>query len=174
MILDEARVVASVLPDVQLFMGEEATEERLRELGPSSRFVHIAAHGYFRQDNPMFSSIRLGKSQLTLFDLYRLRLPAELVVLSGCGTGLNVVVGGDETIGLIRGLLYAGASSVVVSLWDVNDRSTAAFMRELYAGLTETPGAAASAMRRAMFAVREEYPHPYHWAAFTLTGRFRS
>ncbi len=57
----------------------------------------------------MFSSISLGTSDLSLFDLYQLSLPSELVTLSGCGTGLNVVVGGDELLGLKRGLLYAGA-----------------------------------------------------------------
>src|SRR5207245_2941039 len=80
----------------------------------------------------MFSSIRLSDSLLSLFDLYQLRLPAELVTLSGCGTGLNVVVGGDELLGLVRGLLYAGALSVLVTLWDVNDQSTAEFMKWFY------------------------------------------
>ena len=63
----------------------------------------------------MFSSIRLGKSLLSLFDLYQLQFDAELVTLSGCGTGMNVVIGGDELIGLVRGLLYAGAQTLMVS-----------------------------------------------------------
>src|SRR5881296_972751 len=87
-ILDEVRAVASTLPNPRLFVGAEATQNRLREYGPTSRFVHMATHGLFRQDNPMFSSIRLGDSQLTLFDLYQLRLSSELITLSGCSTGL--------------------------------------------------------------------------------------
>src|SRR5450756_2216936 len=107
----------------------------LRERGAQSRFVHIATHGWFRQDNPMFSSISLGDSHLNLFDLYQLNLPCELVTLSGCGTGLNMVVGGDDLLGLVRGLLYAGAQGVLVTLWDVNDRSTAEFMKLFYEAL---------------------------------------
>jgi hypothetical protein len=95
-ILDEVRAIASVLPDPEVLIGADATREALREKGPLSRLIHIATHASFRQDNPMFSSISLGDSQLNLFDLYQLRLPAELVTLSGCGTGLNMVVGGDE------------------------------------------------------------------------------
>ena len=80
----------------------------------------------------MFSAIQLGDGPLSLFDLYDLRVSAELVTLSGCGTGLNALIGGDELLGLVRGWLYAGAHSVVVSLWDVNDRSTAALMADFY------------------------------------------
>src|SRR5207244_2873797 len=96
---EEVRSVASALPNPKLFLGGDATAECLREHGPHSRFVHVATHGLFRQDNPMFSSIRLSDSLLSLFDLYQLRLPAELVTLSGCGTGLNVVVGGHAPRG---------------------------------------------------------------------------
>src|SRR5437879_4815817 len=123
-IADEVQALQSILPDSILFMGSAATEEILRAHGPGSRIVHIATHGYFRQDNPMFSSIRLGGSYLSLYDLYHLKLPAELVVLSGCATGLNMVRPGDEVVGLVRGLLQAGAQSLALSLWDVHDRRT--------------------------------------------------
>src|SRR5262249_25221984 len=124
-IWDEVEAVASVLPDTEVFVGPQATEDVLRDKGSQSRYVHIATHASFRQDNPMFSSIRLAGSQLSLFDLYQLNLPAELITLSGCGTGLNVVVAGDELLGLKRGLLYAGAQGILLTLWDVYDRSTA-------------------------------------------------
>ena len=93
--------------------------------------MHIATHGMFRRDNPMFSSIRLGDGPLSVYDLYELRLSAELVTLSGCGTGLSGVVGGDEQLGLVRGLLYAGARGVLLTLWDAYDSSTADFMKAL-------------------------------------------
>ncbi len=172
-IVDEVHGVAATLPNPQLYLGEDATEERLNQDGPASRFVHIATHGLFRQDNPMFSSIRLGKSQLSLFDLYHLRLSSELVTLSGCGTGLNVVVGGDELLGLVRGLLYAGAQAVLVTLWDVNDRSTAEFMKVFYQQLRAGQDKAAAA-QHAMREVRETNPHPYYWAPFVLIGKFTS
>ena len=172
-IAEEAQAVADTLPNPKLFMGTEANEENLRRHGAESRFVHIATHGLFRQDNPMFSAIQLGDSQLSLFDLYHLELSAELVTLSGCGTGLNVVVGGDELLGLVRGLLYAGAEAVLVTLWDVNDKSTAEFMKVFYELLQTTPNKA-SALQGAMQRLRESYPHPYYWAPFVLIGKYFS
>jgi len=169
-IAEEARFVASAMGDAQLFMGDQATEEQLRALGPQSRFIHIATHGYFRQDNPMFSSIRLGKSLVSLFDLYQLQFNAELVTLSGCGTGMNVVIGGDELIGLVRGLLYAGAQTLMVSLWEVHDQSTAAFMGDFYRNFKSSANKA-NALRTAVMNLKEKHRHPYYWAAFALVGK---
>ncbi|GAC1428156.1 MAG: CHAT domain-containing protein [Terriglobales bacterium] len=167
---DEVNALESILPHAKLFLGAAATEEILRTHGPNSRIVHIATHGYFRQDNPMFSSIRLGGSYLNLYDIYHLDLPAELVVLSGCATGLNVVRPGDEVVGLVRGLLRAGAQSLVLSLWDVHDTSTKDFMIAFYARL-QTGVSKAQALQGAMIELRERYPHPYFWAPFTLIGK---
>jgi CHAT domain-containing protein len=167
----EVSTVASLLPNARLFLGDQATHERLREYAPCSRYIHIATHGLFRQDNPMFSSIRLGRSELTLYDLYRLRLSSELVTLSGCATGLNVVVGGDELLGLVRGLLYAGTSAVLVSLWDVHDATTATFMKSFYSTLIGGVNKA-EALRTAMMQVKAEHPHPYYWAPFVLIGKY--
>jgi CHAT domain-containing protein len=169
-ILEEAEFVAAALGNARLFVGEEATEQKLRDYGPQSRFIHIATHGYFRQDNPMFSSLRLGDSLLSLFDLYQLRLDAELVTLSGCGTGMNVVIGGDELIGLVRGLLYAGAQTLMVSLWEVHDQSTAEFMHDFYRFYSALPNKA-NALRQAVLNLRQRRPHPYYWAAFVLVGK---
>ena len=119
----------------------------------------------------MFSSIRMGNSYLSLYDLYQLRLPVELVTLSGCATGLNVVAAGDELIGLARGLFQAGAQSLLLSLWDVHDQSTADFMTVFYRRYQNGEEKAA-AMREAMLAVRMSYPHPYQWAPFVLMGKY--
>src|SRR4029078_6402256 len=135
--VQEFEGVAPFLPDPRVFLGEEATESVLRRHGATSRFVHIATHGRFRHDNPMFSSVQLATPPLGLFDLYQLELPAELVPLSGCGTGLNVAEGGDELLGLVRGLLYAGTQSALVTLWDVSDRSASEFMSRFYECLAE-------------------------------------
>jgi len=172
-ILDEVRSVAARLPQPELYLGGEATEAVLRERGEVSRFVHIATHGFFRSDNPMFSGIRLGGSYLTLYDLYNLKLPAELVALSGCVTGLNVVAAGDELLGLGRGLFRAGAASLLVALWEVPDKSTAEFMTAFYDRLPAAPNRAI-ALRDAMLEVRKRYPHPLHWAPFFLSGKILS
>jgi CHAT domain-containing protein len=118
----------------------------------------------------MFSGIRLGQSFLSLVDLYQLRLPAELITLSGCSTGLNVVAAADELVGLTRGLLAAGAHCLLLSLWDVHDRSTTEFMTLFYGGL-QAGETKAQALRRAMKELRTRYPHPYYWAPFYLAGK---
>lgn len=118
----------------------------------------------------MFSGIRLGAGQLNLYDLYQLRLQAELITLSGCATGLNVVTAGDELLGLVRGLLYAGAQSVLLTLWNVHDRSTSEFMDAFYKKV-KRGDSKASALRNAMLDLRDRFPHPYYWAPFTLTGK---
>jgi CHAT domain-containing protein len=169
LIREEAQAVASILPDSQLFLAGDATQRVLREKGWGSRFIHIGTHGRFRCDNPMFSAIRLADTYLTLYDLYQLRLPAELVTLSGCSTGLNVVAKGDELLGLVRGLLKAGAKGLLLTLWDVQDRSTSELMQAFYLRLRANSDKAA-ALQGAMCELRERYPHPYYWAPFVLIG----
>ncbi len=166
----EIRAVAEVLPDPQIRLGPQATAQVLRTEGASSRFIHIATHGVFRRDNPMFSSVRLADSYLNIYDLYQLQLPAELLTLSGCGTGLSVVAAGDELLGLIRGLLSAGAQSLLLSLWDVHDRTTAQFMAAFYSKLPKHSDKG-EALREAMLELREIQPHPYYWAPFVLVGK---
>jgi tetratricopeptide (TPR) repeat protein len=167
---EEARAVAAVLPNAELVVGVDATHALLQERAEHARFLHIATHGYFREDQPMFSGIRLADSCLSLFDLYQLRLPVELVTLSGCSTGLNVVSAGDEILGLERGLMLAGAQSALLTLWDVHDQSTAEFMtvfyRKLEHGLTK-----ARAFQEAMLELRKSHQHPYYWAPFVLIGK---
>jgi CHAT domain-containing protein len=169
-IAEEVRSLAGVLPDAELYVGPEATEAVLSARGEKSRFVHIAAHGFFRGDNPMFSGIRLSGSYLTLYDLYNLKLPAELVSLSACVTGLNVIAAGDELLGLARGLFRAGAASLLLGLWEVPDQSTAAFMEAFYRRYFSTQNRA-EALREAMLDTREKHPHPLHWAPFVLSGK---
>ncbi|MGB7024169.1 MAG: CHAT domain-containing protein [Candidatus Acidiferrales bacterium] len=170
LILDEVQSIARTLPGAELLLGADANIEALRTTGWRSRILHIATHGTFRQDNPMFSGIRLGDAYLNLYDLYQLELEADLVTLSGCATGLNVVTAGDELLGLIRGLLYAGARSLLLTLWNVHDRSTADFMTSFYRRFQEGADKAA-ALQGAMQELRQRYPHPYYWAPFVLIGK---
>jgi CHAT domain-containing protein len=166
----EVDALAQILPDARLFLDNDATEDALKKYAPRSKTVHIATHGYFRQDNPMFSSIRLGTTHLSLYDMAHLQLPVEMVVLSGCATGLNVITPGDELIGLVRGLLQAGAQSLVLSLWDVHDDSTKEFMVQFYTQLQQGHSKA-QAMQTAYIRLRERHPHPYYWAPFLLIGK---
>jgi tetratricopeptide (TPR) repeat protein len=167
----EAREVAGVLPGAQLFLGPNATEDTLRLHGAHSRIVHIASHGYFRSETPMFSAIRLGDGYLNVYDLYHLRMPAELVTLSGCATGAASAAAGDELLGLTRGLFLAGARALVLSLWEVHDETASAFMKRFY-GAFVAGASPVSALRNTMREIRDQRPHPYYWAPFVLTGKF--
>jgi len=166
----EARAVAGALPDARLFIGADATEQVLRTRGRDCRILHIASHGYFRPENPMFSGIRLGDTYLNVYDLYRLRMRADLVTLSGCATGASVAAAGDELLGITRGLFCAGAKTLLLSLWNVHDGSTERFMTLLYQRLAAGNGPV-TALRDSMLDLRAEYPHPYHWAPFVVTGK---
>jgi CHAT domain-containing protein/tetratricopeptide (TPR) repeat protein len=168
-IREEAAAVAAVLGSEEVFLDEAATEEVLRERGGNARWIHLATHGYFRKDSPTFSGIRLGRSHVNLLDLYQLRLPAELITLSGCATGVNVVADGDELLGLSRGLLAAGAQCLLLTLWDVHDASTTEFMKAFYGGI-QRGGTKAEALRDAMRELRARYSHPFYWAPFFLSG----
>ncbi len=169
-ILDEVRSVAAILPKADLFLGDQATTEVLKSKGSQSSLLHIATHGTYRQDNPMFSGIRLGDGYLNLYDLYQMRLSARHVTLSGCATGMNFVAAGDELLGLQRGLFCAGAASLLLSLWDVHDSSTAELMQSFYKGYMQT-GDMAVSLQSAMKQLRQHSPHPYFWAPFVLVGQ---
>jgi CHAT domain-containing protein/predicted negative regulator of RcsB-dependent stress response len=169
-IRQEILSVSEVLPDPQVLLGRNANANMLRKMGASSRFIHLATHCVFRRDNPLFSSLRLADSYLNIYDLYQLKLPAELLTLSGCGTGLSAVAAGDELLGLIRGLLATGTQSLLLTLWDVHDQSTAHFMEYFYSKF-QKHGDKGLALREAMLDLRRTHPHPYYWAPFALIGK---
>jgi len=148
------------------------------------RYVHFATHGYLDTSRAGLSAIVLslvdeqGKPQdgfLRTHDIYNLKLPAELVVLSACETGLGKDVKGEGLEGLTRGFMYAGARRVVVSLWNVNDKATAGLMQHLYVGMLKnkkTPAAALRAAQIEMLKVKQ-WQSPYYWAAFVMQGEWR-
>jgi CHAT domain-containing protein len=169
-IRDEAEALAELLPNARVFIGAEARSDLLRQYGSRVRRLHIAAHGVFRSDNPMFSSLRLGDSWLNLMDIFNLKLGADLTTLSACETGMSALYEGDELLGLTRGFLYAGTPSLVVSLWRVNDSSTTLLMRTFYEGML-AGRSKPRAIQQAMLRVKQDYPHPYYWAPFVLMGK---
>ena len=166
----EARAVAERLPGSVARVGEDATVEALRRDAPESGVVHLACHGLFRSDNPMFSALKLHDGWLTAADAMSLDLPAALVTLSACESGRGEVIGGDEVLGLTRAFLGAGAATLVVSLWLVQDETTARLMGDWYGRLRDGEGRAA-ALRAAQLRVKEHHPHPYYWAPFVLIGK---
>jgi CHAT domain-containing protein len=123
----------------------------------------------FRADNPAFSSVKLADSWLTVNDLAELAHGARLVTLSACESGVTGLSVGDEVLGLTRGLLAAGCSTIVASLWTVSDESTAHLMADFYRHL-RAGAEPAAALRSSMLALRPQYDHPYYWAAFAVIG----
>jgi CHAT domain-containing protein len=166
---DEIETLGSLFPDAVKLTGGDATRENLLKLAPRARFLHLASHGYFRRDNPMFSFLKLADSNLHFYGLLDLKLDAEMVTLSACHTGVNMIFPGDELHGLMRGFLYAGAPSLVASLWAVSDNSTAEFMREMYRRI-KAGAPKRTALREAQLAIKDSYGHPYYWAPFVLMG----
>ena len=165
----EVEDVTKLFESARAFVGAEASLDTFYEQAPHADVLHIATHGVHRPDNPMFSGLRLSDGWLAARDLYGVQLSASLVVLPACESVLASNTEGDELFGIARGFLYAGAPSLVGSLWPVQDEQTAQLMVAFYSALRRGLGAAA-ALREAQLAVCAEHPNPYHWAAFTVIG----
>jgi CHAT domain-containing protein/tetratricopeptide (TPR) repeat protein len=147
------------------------------------RYVHFATHGYLDTTRAGLSAIVLSMVDeqgnprdgfLRTHDIYNLKLPAELVVLSACETGLGKDVKGEGIEGLTRGFMYAGARRVVVSLWNVNDKATASLMQRLYTGMLRSNKTPAAALRAAQIEMLRtaQWQSPYYWAAFVMQGEW--
>jgi CHAT domain-containing protein len=161
----------------RLFGGSVWTDEAARRpvLQASPRQVlHVAAHGQYRLDQPDLSYLQLADGPVYADDLLQHDLSYELVTLSACETGRATVAGGEELIGLGRGLLYAGAGALVLSLWSVADASTLRLMEGFYRRLRDGASKAA-ALRQAQCALLAETPelHPAFWGAFQFVGDAR-
>jgi tetratricopeptide (TPR) repeat protein len=170
----EAKVIAA-LYGVEPLLGKEATEGKVREGSGEAGILHLAAHGFYSPIAPLSSLIALAPDEandgwLTVGEVYGLDLSqADLVVLSACQTNLGELSAGDELVGLTRAFIFAGTPTVVASLWSVEDESTALLMERFYTHLREGM-AKAEALRQAQLEVREQYPNPYYWAGFVLSG----
>lgn len=146
---------------------EEATLENLYEYAPNYRILHLATHGEFRPDNPLFSGLALADGWLTTLDIFNLRLRTSLITLSACQTGRSVVGGGDELLGLLRAFLATGTGSLVSTFWAVEDTTTAALMTAFYGALAAGMSKGA-ALRQAQ--LQYIHQHPYFWSPFFLVG----
>ncbi len=181
--LAELRKVAARGEDVASDF--EATREKLIS-ADLTRFaiLHFATHGFLDTKRPEHSGLLLSTVDrnggpvngfVALKDIYGLRAPVNLVVLSACQTALGKDVRGEGLIGLTRGFMYAGASSVVASLWKVDDEATTELMKEFYSNMLEKGMTPAAALGAAQNSIRQDprWSSPYYWAAFTLQGDFR-
>lgn len=184
----EAEAIFRLVPKPDRFEALDFQANRAAATSPELsryRIVHFATHGLLNTTHPGLSGLifslvdRQGNDQngfLATHEVFDLNLPADLVVLSGCRTGLGKEIKGEGILGLTRGFMYAGAARVAVSLWDVNDKSTAELMARFYRGmLGERRLSPAAALREAQVAMWKSAIRrgPYYWGAFVLQGEYR-
>ncbi|MFN8454148.1 MAG: CHAT domain-containing protein [Anaerolineae bacterium] len=169
-VASEVQAVVQQLDNPAVYVDAPATLAVLRAEAPGCDVLHLACHGLFRADNPMFSALKLSDDWLMAADVMQFDLTGALVTLSACESGRSQVIGGDELLGLARAFLGVGAATLVVSLWLVQDQSTASLMATWYEQLRCGLGRAA-ALRTAQLALKAQHPHPYYWAPFILLGQ---
>ena len=184
----EAEEILSLVPEAERMRALDFDASRITAVSPELgryRFVHFGTHGLLDSAHPELSGIvlsmfdRQGRPQdgyLRVHEIFNLKLPVELIVLSGCRTGLGKEIKGEGLVGLTRGFMYAGAARIVVSLWDVSDEASAGLMVQFYKGvLGKERSSPASALRTAQIALWKDgrWRHPYFWAAFVLQGEPR-
>jgi CHAT domain-containing protein/tetratricopeptide (TPR) repeat protein len=184
--LREGKAIVSLVPPGQglLATSFDANRALVKEMGLGDyRILHFATHGLLDDQHPELSGIvlslfdRLGQPQngfLRLYDIYDLRLSADLVVLSACNTALGKRINGEGLIGLTRGFMYAGAPRVVASMWQADDNATAELMSHFYQGMLKKRMTPAEALREAQIAMWQQPSRraPYYWAAFILQGQW--
>ena len=166
--VSEAQQLATLMGGQAIVEQHASLAELNAQIGQHD-IVHVAAHGEFRADAPLFSGLFLEDGVLTTLDVFNLQLKARLITLSACETGRNVISGGDELLGLTRAFLSAGAQSLLMSLWRVEDHATQQLMMQFYEQLGRGHSAAA-ALRTAQCSLLKTGLHPYFWAAFELIG----
>ncbi|HIE79266.1 MAG TPA: CHAT domain-containing protein, partial [Nitrospinaceae bacterium] len=172
----EANALKWDFPKVDVFTRKDATESWLKEHISEYQIIHIASHGEFDPVNPLFSSLKLTRSEtedgnFEMNEVFGLEINADIVTLSACQTGLGDIVGGDELVGLNRAFIYAGTKSILSSLWRVSDISTAVLIKHFYRNYGHANKA--ESLRKAQLLVKRLYPHPSYWAGFNLTGDYR-
>jgi CHAT domain-containing protein len=178
----EVRAVAAAFGrHATAVVGPKATETWFKHVAGDYDVIHFATHGFFNKSNPLFSGVQLepdaqNDGRLEVYEILGLHLRARLVTLSACETALGggyftEIPAGDEFVGLTRAFLSAGASTVIASLWEVNDSSTARLMQSFYRKVSEDSSSLSLATaQRSMLHGDSAHRHPYYWSAFVLVG----
>jgi CHAT domain-containing protein/Tfp pilus assembly protein PilF len=157
-----------------ILVSNEATESNFKQNAPGSDIVHISTHSFLLKDQPLIlfslQADEVDDGFLELGEIVQLNLKSELVVLSSCRSGLGRIDAAEGIIGMQKSFFEAGSKSVIVSLWDVNDKYTSYFMRDFYTHLAEGKSKS-DALRQAKLDFIKKYSaNPYYWSAFVLSG----
>ncbi|MFZ5516326.1 MAG: CHAT domain-containing protein [Candidatus Zhuqueibacterota bacterium] len=174
----EVESVELLYPDVTAYLRGKATETQFIQSSRQSQVVLMSCHGEFDAANPLFSSLLLAPDQtndgrLEAHEIFGLEMDSYLIAMSACETGMASISVGDEVIGLSRSFIYAGASSLLSSLWKVDDLATAVMVKRFFRYLKEGKSRAESLRLAMNFVSSTINAHPAYWAAFNLTGDFR-
>jgi CHAT domain-containing protein len=171
----EGEGIVGLAPKGQVSLAVGAAATRAAVLGARAGILHFAAHSLLDTARPERTELVLSGGSLRLRDIYNMRVPARLVVLSACQTALGKEMKREGLLGLARAFQQAGVPRVVASLWKVDDRATAELMKEFYVGMLRDGRPAAEALREAQrrLAAKARWQHPYFWAGFVLQGEWR-
>jgi len=177
----EIRAIRDLYPRARTtgLWGDQAREDRIKALPLADyRVIHLVAHGFYDDRNWQRSALLLQPDEsgredgfLQANDIYGLKLRPELVVLSGCQTGTGYLQKGEGLTGLASAFFYAGAQSILMSLWNVNDKATSVFMASFYRHYASGMGKAESLRRAKLKMLDSSYRHPFYWAPFVLQGK---
>ena len=173
----EVEAIKGIFPSTEIFKREKATKGAVKKRASQFDIIHFASHGEYVPENPLASCIRLAPEneddgRLEANEIFDMDMKADLVVTSACQTSIGQIGKGDEVVGLTRAFLYAGASSVLGSLWSINDEATSVFMKEFYPNLKTMDKAKALQHAQIKMIRSKDYSSPFYWAAFNLTGSF--
>jgi CHAT domain-containing protein len=174
----EAKAIAALFGrDAQVYLREQATEERFKVEAPKYRILHIATHGIFDASSPLYSGLLLAQGKredgiLEAWEIAEMDLRAEIVVLSACETARGVVKEGEGLIGFAWAIFVAGCPSSLLTQWQVADKSTAELMTAFYRNWRSQSISKAEALQRAQLTLlrSKQWSHPFFWAPFVLVG----
>jgi|GEM_PF-3460799 len=176
---EEVKEIGKYYNNPLIFLKKEATEDKCHVFAPGYNIIHFACHGEFNRTDPLSSALLLSRGmdivddgRLEASEIYGIDLEnTRLVVLSACESGLSRITKGDEITGLIRGFIYAGAPTIIASLWKVSDVSTGKLMSSFYNKLNNGlyPAKALGDAEREL-KKSGDFSHPFFWAPFGLYG----
>jgi CHAT domain-containing protein/Tfp pilus assembly protein PilF len=175
----EVHEIAKYFQKAFVLTGANAHEKRFKESAENYKFIHFATHFIVDDRQPMYSKIVLSQSNpepedglLQTYEIYNMKLNADMVVLSGCNSGIGSLKRGEGLIGMTRAFLYAGVPSLVVSLWPVEDESTSMLMKQFYAYLNDGLNKRTALQKAKVDLIKSQNRNsdPFYWAPFVLIG----
>ena len=178
-VIDEVNAIKNLIPS-EVYIGKDATETNFRNIAENYDILHLAMHTVIDNENPMFSKLiftfgqdTINDGLLNTFEIFSLKLKARLVVLSACSTGEGNYNQGEGVMSLARSFAYAGSPSILMTLWEVEDKSGIKLMKDFYASLIKgmtKPEALRNAKIKFIKGARPENSHPFFWSAYIALG----